>query len=340
MPDKYRLAGYDETYDFHTIAYDVIWVEQRKSLLFICPKLLNLERIFKSASITAYGVSLSRHRIRRYRRHDEVWIKCDRRPEGIKLTFNEFILNVNVSPQEHVFENKNVLMTKSKDNDLVWISDWLTHHAKDQSANAALIFDNDSREYPLSDLQQTMENVDGIEVAHAIASNFPFGSWKARKLLHRSMFYQAAMLAITRYRFLHCARAVLPIDIDELVCGANVFDAAVNTRFGYVTVGCSWRYSKLANDQIPLHRDHIWRQEPDAPCKEKYCLSPGRWFTDTTWDIHGLHRYAFNRVMKIADAHILHCEHVSNGWKRNRRADDGKTLVLDQKSKFDLRHLR
>lgn len=340
VPAQYRLEGYDETYDFRTIAYDVIWIERQKALLLICPKLLNLEGLVKAARITACGQVLPRPRIKRYRRHDEVWIPLAEYPSEISFEADGLTLQVKISRQSHEFDGKNVMMTKSKDNTLVWIQDWLRHHVSAQGANAALIFDNGSTQYPLSHLQQAMENVPGLEAAHAIASDFPFGSWKASKLMHRSMFYQAGMLAIARHRFLHAARAVLPIDVDEMVTGANVFDAALRSRLGYVTIPGVWRYSKLTDDQTPLHADHVWRRDPDAACKEKYCVIPGRWFTDTVWDIHGLRRYAFNRMVLRDDVRFLHCEHISNGWKRKRDAAAGALLMRDAQSEAAIGGLR
>lgn len=339
VPKKYRLEGYDDTYDFHTIAYDVVWMEQRKALLFVCPKLLNLETVFKASKIFADTSALPKPKIKRYRRHDEVWIKCPLKPSEVTLKFENLVLGVKPSSQNHEFDGKNVIMTKSKNNELVWISDWLSHHVHVQSATAALIFDNGSDTYSVTDLQRTMNATTGLDIAVAVASDFAFGSWKATKLLHRSMFYQAGMLSVTRHRFLHSARAVLPIDIDEMVCGANVFDAARFSRIGYVTIPCAWRYSKLDDARRPSHQDHIWRCEPDASCKEKYCLTPGRWFTDTVWDIHGLRRYAFNAISKLNDARIHHCEHISNGWKRKRDAQQGKYLIVDAQTQRDFEHL-
>lgn len=336
VPEKYRLDGYDETYDFHTIAYDVIWMERQKALLLVCPKLLNLEELIKSAKITASGHVLKKSRIKRYRRHDEVWISISTRPDDILLEIDTLTLRANVSSQENVFNGKNVLMTKSKDNDLIWIKDWLSHHCEHQNANAALIFDNGSQNYPLAELEQAMGSAHGLDAHAAIASDFPFGSWKASKLIHRSMFYQAGMLSLTRHRFLHSARAVLPIDVDELVTGANVFDAAVKSRLGYITIPGLWRYSQLPLDQTPRHRDHIWRRDPDAVSKEKYCLVPGRRFTDTVWDIHGLRRYMFNKIALRNDTLFLHCEHISNGWKRKRDAGAGETLVRDEQTETTL----
>lgn len=339
VPEKYRLEGYDATYDFRTIAYDAIWMEAQKAVLLICPKLLSLEPLLKLSHITLSGAEAKGLRINRYRRHDEVWIRCSARPEALTLSKDMLKLNTKISDQAHGFAGKNVLMTKSKDNALPWVSDWLRHHQMQQGANAALIFDNGSRDYPLADLQHCMDDVEGLEHAAAVASDFPFGSWKATKLLHRSMFYQAGMLALARHRFLHNARAVLPIDIDELVCGANVFDAAYAARLGYVTIPGVWRYSRLPDDQMPRHADHIWRKEPDAVSKEKYCLAPGRAFTDTVWDIHGIRRYAFNKLAMMKNARFLHCEHISNGWKRKRNAEQGTELMRDPQSEQDLAHL-
>ncbi|WP_293452366.1 hypothetical protein [Planktotalea sp.] len=340
VPAKYRLDGYDDTYDFHTLAYDVIWMERQKALLFVCPKLLNLADVFKTAIITASGQKLKKPRIKQYRRHDEVWLDCKTRPTEVTLEARNLSISVNVSEQAHEFDGKNVLITKSKNKALVWIADWVAHHTTQQSANAALVFDNGSTDYALSDVQQTLQSFDALDVAVAIASDFPFGSWKATKLLHRSMFYQAGMLSLARHRFLHSARAVLATDIDELVCGEDVFDAAVQSRLGYVKIPGFWRYSKLPEGQMPLHGDHVWRRDPDATCKEKYCLTPGRWFTETVWDIHGLHRYAFNGLLKLKNTRILHCEHVYNGWKHRRGTEQDAPLVLEKQSKADLEYLR
>ena len=340
VPAKYRLDGYDETYDFRTIAYDTVWMERQKSILLVCPKLLNLESLLKSSKITASGNEVKISRIKHYRRHDEVWIACAARPRDLEIRTKHFALSAKIGSQVNIFDGKNVLVTKSKNNDLNWVSDWIKYHVESQGATAALIFDNGSDAYSFPELQQTMETVEGLETALAVASDFPFGSWKSSKLIHRSMFYQAGMLSIARHRFLHSARAALPIDVDELVTGASVFDAAVASRFGYVTMPGVWRYSQLPEDQTPHHSDHIWRREPDVASKEKYCLAPSRWFTDTVWDIHGLHRYVFNNMAMMRDARFLHCEHISTGWKRKRDAQAGETLVRDAQTEAELAPLR
>lgn len=339
VPDAYRLDGYDDTYDFRTLAYDVIWIAWKKAVLLICPKLLNLETLLTTSKIYISGQEVQKIRIKRYRRHDEVWISCVSAPSDISIETETFILESKISLECSDFDGKNVLMTKSKNNDLGWVSDWLKHHVTAQGANAALIFDNGSDAYPLSKIQQSVQTVDGLSIAQVIASDFPFGSWKASKLIHRSMFYQAGMLSIARHRFLHSARAVLPIDIDELVTGQNVFDAAVRSKTGYVTMPGVWRYSRLPEDQMPRHADHVWRRDPDAGSKEKYCLAPSRWFTDAVWDIHGLHRYAFNKWAMMKDARFLHCEHISTGWKRKRDAEAGHQLLRDTQTATDLKTL-
>lgn len=337
VPGKYRLDGYDADYDFTTLAYDVVWMPRTKAILLICPKLLNLETILKEAQITGDGDALGRLRIKRYRRHDEVWIACPRAPHEIVIRHNGLELAAKVSPQETLFDGKNVLMTKSRDNALAWLGDWARHHRHAQGADAVLLFDNGSTAYDLSDVRAAIGEKAGIGTASAIASDFPFGSWKATKLLHRSMFYQAGMLNLARHRFLAKARAVLPIDVDELICGASAFDAATQSRLGYVTIPGVWRYSNLPDDQTPHHADHIWRKTPDAWSKEKYALAPGRWFTNTVWDIHGLHRYALNKRVLMQDARMLHCEHISTGWKRKRNADKGHDLTLDHAAKADIK---
>lgn len=328
VPAKYRLPDYDEKYDFHTLAYDVVWMPQRSAVLLVCPRLLNLAAVLRQGTITLDGQTV-RPRIQSFRRHDEVWLSCKTAPARIEIVWKDLTLSGEISRQSDDFKGQNVLMTKSKDNALEWLTDWARHHRLDQGATAALVFDNGSTAYDLKDAQTALGPAAGLATAKVIASDFPFGSWRATKLIHRSMFYQAGMLNLARHRFLHNARAVLPIDVDEMVTGASAFDAAHTARLGYVTIPSVWRYSKLPEGQMPLHSDHIWRREPDAWCKEKYCLAPARAFTNTVWDIHGIRKYAFNRWTQMHGAKMLHCEHISTGWKRKRDAEQGETLVRD-----------
>ena len=89
-------------------------MEQRKALLFVCPKLLNLETVFKASKIFADTSALPKPKIKRYRRHDEVWVKCPLKPSEVTLKFENLILGVKPSSQNHEFDGKNVIMTKSK----------------------------------------------------------------------------------------------------------------------------------------------------------------------------------------------------------------------------------
>lgn len=336
VPKAYRLAGYDDGYDFLTLAYDVVWMPAQRAVLMVCPKLLNLEAVLKSGRVQADGAALPRPRIKRYRRHDEVWFACAHRPSEIVVRSEGIEITAQVSQQESLFDGRNVLMTKSKDNDLRWLTDWGVHHARAQSADAVLLFDNGSSSYELNAVQDAIGAKAGIASAAAIASDFPFGSWKATKLIHRSMFYQAGMLNLARHRFLARARAVLPIDIDELICGASTFDAACASRLGYVTIPGVWRYSNLPEGQMPTHSDHMWRRDPDAWSKEKYCVVPGRLATRGAWDIHGLHRYVLNKRVMMTGARMLHCEHISTGWKRIRDADKGEALIEDPRTQAEI----
>ena len=118
-------------------------------------------------------------------------------------------------------------------------------YSKFHAANAFLIFDNGSGRYSFQDLLNSIELPKNVDILGVVNWPFKFGPQAVDHPYWDSDFCQYGALETARRRFLAKSRAVLSVDIDELVINEldseTIFDATANvdaeslsfTGFGY-----------------------------------------------------------------------------------------------------------
>ena len=142
-PESKRPPDYDQKFDFRTLAYDVFLDDETGLVQLYCPKLYNLEGVFKKTRLEADGHPAEVQAIRRLKRHDVVSIQAPAEAESLSILAKDWQVSVPIQKQElGPFEGKNCLLTLSKDNALPWIQDWAAYHVKEHGAQALLLFDN------------------------------------------------------------------------------------------------------------------------------------------------------------------------------------------------------
>lgn len=319
VPQDERGAQFDAGYDFRTLFYDAIWSPGAGRVALIAPKLLNFERLIRSAEFRFDGRAVRPGRILRHRRHDVVLLPAPTAPARLTIACDDWAASVDPPPAEaEVFAGRNVLMTLSRDNSLRWIRDWAAYHVREHGADAVLFYDNGSRAYGVDDLLDTLAGVEGLAAVRVVSVAAPFGAIPARGSRSRALFLQTALWNIGRLRFLRDARAVLPCDVDELVTrrgGRSVFDAAAASWGGFVKFRGAWRTHRLGPDIEPLHRDHVFLPEGGSGCPPKYCVAPTGWLRGRSWNTHGLDRLPFSRLFGTDEFGYLHCHGITTHWK-------------------------
>ncbi|WP_420863322.1 hypothetical protein [Algirhabdus cladophorae] len=323
--------GFENRYDFNTLFYDVVYVPSRSSVVLHCPKLLNFKSILRGATLTGDGKKLGRPRIRLLRRCDEVWIKVAGPISRLQIEGSEISVGLSVNSNLPDFADRRVMVTRSKDNPLDWIEAWVRFHIKHQGVDAILFIDNGSTAYTPEALHKCLSNIDGLESIGVVPAPFRYGGSNTGKLKHLTKFFQSSFLNLVKDRFLAQAAGVLWHDVDELIVSQSgtVFDEAAASKLGYITIPGFWRYAGAVEGRIPNHADHIYRKDPEATCKEKYCLIPNRWAARGTWDVHGIRRYMFNGLVKSSNSRFLHCANLSNSWKRDRSIKSVAAMQID-----------
>ncbi len=236
-PPEHRHPGYEEQFDHLTVLYDCFTAPDGR-LVCIGPPLLNLRQAVVPAIERAFRKSFfSWCDVRNRDRHMQMWLK-PRTPAGAIEggLFEQRPLAIQPSHCE-LFRGRRVLMTKSKDNELIWIRDWVLFHAMNHGCDAVLFYDNNSTKYGAAQVHQAISSVPGIEVAVVVSWPFKYGPNAGPSGIWDSDFAQYAVLEHARHRFLAKADAVISADVDELVVtagGQSVYDLAGRSCNGYL----------------------------------------------------------------------------------------------------------
>jgi hypothetical protein len=322
-PESKRPPDYDEKFDFHTLCYDVFLDERTGLINLVCPRLYNLERVLREARIEADGHPVGIHRIQRHRRTDVVSLLGSPAPALLSIAGRRWEVSVPIQSRETAaFEGKNCLLTLSKNNDLIWIQDWARYHVKEHGAQAVLFFDNGSTAYGPEDIEASLAAVEGLEVLAVVSAPFPHGALGRRSFWEPpSKFLQAGILNLGHWRFLAAARAVLSVDIDELVWsadGSSIFDEAAASPLGYVTISGSWVFPAADRVGPYRHRHHSFFDPRGREQREKWCVVPDGALESHIWDVHRVRGVWKKHLTRSTRCRYWHFSHVSTDWKENR----------------------
>ncbi|PYK98459.1 MAG: hypothetical protein DME32_14190 [Verrucomicrobia bacterium] len=265
-PLSLRPEAYEREFDYLTVFYDSFRSGDGKFIVFVGPSLLNLAQPVLPGLVRAFEVGRAADAvIRRFPLVDQLWLRTSQEsavmPQGV---FQETSLRVQPN-LSHLYCDKKVLLTKSRDNELVWIKDWVYFHAAHHGTNSVLLYDNASTKCTSAEIQRAIASIRGIETALVIDWPFKFGpqgdTGQGDSEVWDSDFSQRAILEHARYRFLASAHSVICGDVDELVVtqtGVSLHELAArslessraNTKWTAVPKRCpphaQWRVHKIA----------------------------------------------------------------------------------------------
>jgi hypothetical protein len=320
-PPHLREPDYDEHFDHTTVLYDAFRSVNDRWVVCIGPPLANLENHVLPALKSIFGVDAKRDiRVRSLYHHVQIWIRsagavADPEP-GL---FSQRQLGVQANGQ-NLFNGKRVLVTMSRNNRLTWIRDWARFHAANHGCDAILFYDNASDAYSLTEVEDALTSVPGIETAVVIDWPFKYGpvghAWD-------SDFSQYASLEHARYRFLAGARAVMNIDIDELVTtddGSSIFDLVEQSETGYlqfqgysVENATEWR----GDPALRRHKHFFMVKQPPAPALRKWIVAPSRCSMRSRWVVHHVTGMQPD-VLRSGIARYGHFEAITDNWRFER----------------------
>ena len=320
-PEAARDAEYHDRYDRRTVFYDAVRTGTGERVVLTAPPFWNLWPMVR-AGLRRDGQPLRRVTRQRHEKSEQLVLSLPR-DSRLSLWIGDTDHPIAPRPSEAAaFAGLNVLATVAKDEPFDWIADWFAYHRSAHGAEAAVIVDNGSTAYAAADLAAHLAGLPGMAAALVYSAPFPYGPTGGRVKGERNpLFFQTAMLDLMRRDALAEARAVLGIDIDELVwsrSGRSVFDAAARFRHGMVKIHGEWVYPAPADPLPAPQRRHVFRAVPPRKTAQKWCAVPSGLLSRFGWSPHHVGGDLVKLVPRSEDFRLLHCRGTSRGWKSGR----------------------
>jgi hypothetical protein len=321
---EHRQPDYDGNFDFFTVLYDCFLSHDGSRIVCIGPPLLNLERRAAGAIERAFRKPFfSWGDRRRLDRNGQIWLK----PSVAEAVFEKapFVQRA-LKAQPNLcamFRGKRVLLTKSKNNDLQWICDWVRFHVANHGCNAVLFYDNGSTEYGITELIETISSVPHLDALQVVSWPYIFGPQSGPGGIWDSDFGQYGVLEHAHHRFLAQADAVLNADVDELVVtksGTSIFDLVHRSRTGllnYAGVMIDNVTSEEIGSGMGRHAQFIYRKRELEPATRKWCVVPSRCPERSQWCVHSVADMAVDEETSSEVTH-RHFRAIRTGWKYPR----------------------
>ena len=328
LAEKYHTDGYLEALDRETLWYDAVW--RAGVLHLVCPPLGKWRKAMRNGRFRGDGAPLNVKRLRRYKRHEVLELDAQRCPARVSVYLDEWRGESAVSAADlHWCAGQNTMFYVSRNNDLRWLVDHARYHRDLHGAEALIVLDNASDAYGTDEIEAALAPL-GLQVL-VISAPFKYGPMGKPPYRRLEKFMQTALFNVLRLRFLGTARAILSCDVDEMVLteGRSVFDAAVESRLGFVQIKGQWHAPAPGSEGPYVHADHLWVKEPPNLCPPKWCLRPNGPLRGWSWDIHGIERLPILHARTLPDMRFAHCRAVSTGWKKANRLRTQADVVKD-----------
>jgi hypothetical protein len=325
-----RHSSYDDTYDFDTLFYDAYFDSSASQVVLVSPPLLNFKRLIEDTEFFLDEHAAQISSVVDISRGSLIFIDAEVHPPQ-RLSFQHPRFGGEVQINNtclDAFAGKNAVYAISKNNRLDWLVDWLTYYANAHDANALVLYDNASTDYSIDELIQATTSVRGIDTVAIGRANFPFGPRGTSNTDYKSLFLQRTMAEIGRRRLLLKSRAVLNVDIDELMyshSGQSIFDATVASREGYVRANAAWVYTDSTEIKGPpsfsAHRYVSGSGRPKS--NRKFCVDPQGPLFGKQWLTH----FIKSRRDPVDPNFVMwHFSEISTGWKYDRSGLGGPDL--------------
>lgn len=322
-PTELRQVDYIDKFDYTTIFYDVF--QTNESIVFSGPPLRNNQEVFNRASVhSPTGEKLESKFGHVDRTQSSTAVSKDSIPY-VKIKFgpNESIVPVG-GDLTHLLKGRNVLLTKSKDNDIAWIYDWTKFYVANHGIDSVVIYDNGSVSYGPEELQAELKSISGLKNIIIVSWPFKFGpqggNWGGvANAPWDSDYCEYGILQHARHRFLKDAAYVAHFDIDELLVmngGRSVIDVLREYDLPGVSMSGRWIDSVTDGESEKFSfRDYKYHDRRSKVTTKKWVIRPSEVAQSKQWKTHYIQDVALAEIPGLAHRHFVG---ITSNWKYKR----------------------
>ena len=198
---------HDEMFDWDTLFNDALRIDENRVLL-IGPPLYELKSHvnfvegntpLKTDFVDRINVGLT-----------VVHTSADR----FTLSHPKESIEITVNQRSTEFLGMGCMSTMQKNEPMHWIADWIQYHNKVHGVRGFIIYDNNSDNYTVEELQAHLESLPLDIVVKVVPWNVPFGPHTPR---WDSNFSQFTQLEHWKFKYAWCSDFAINQDIDELL---------------------------------------------------------------------------------------------------------------------------
>jgi hypothetical protein len=339
-PHRARPDAFTAAFDARTLFYDCFRHADGARILLVGPPPLNLRPALKQATLRARpsGAPL---KARFFASLSTMVTELRGAPAdttAIEIAMGGEIFVLAVQPNgSAALSGRKLLFSVNKDNELGWIREWATFHARVHGTDAVLVFDNGSTRYGTDEIAAVLAEVPGLAQVGVASWPHSFGPIDpaVRANPYWARFLQIATMSVVLRRYGAAAYGLLDCDIDELAgtrSGRSIYDLARASRGGLVAfrgiwieaVGAGPRHRdftrRLADAEAATSRPRKWALDPSRAWVRRLCVHP-------YW--HWIAGRPFWAKTMPEDALYWHFRAINTNWKQARTRPPVPTAELE-----------
>lgn len=242
---------YDEIFDFDTLFADAVQLGDGRVLL-IGPPLYELRKHLKFSD----GIRSLPHEILSLDKVDIVLVETS----ASKIWCTD--LEIEVEHISNDFDGVGCITTMQKNEPIHWIKDWIEYYNKEHGVKGFCIYDNNSTDYTVEELQAALDDNDLDVIVKVVNWNMPKGpntpAWD-------SDFSRYVMFEHFKYKYAWCARYALNHDVDELLMmKEGTLDGLVNDLYANRVAGLIY-----GNRNIEPYNERLDVAASELPIEER-----------------------------------------------------------------------
>jgi hypothetical protein len=331
-PLELQGERFTANFDNDTLFYDC-FRQSATQVMIIAPALFNLRELLDNSTFYV-GNTPVKAKIEAFKLVTRIKISVPATVREITLkgAIGDYTLPIRENYQDE-FAGLRVITTVQKDNDLIWIEDWVKFYRDVHGAEAVLIYDNGSTRYSLDVLEERLAAIEGLKRVKIVSWDFIYGpgpppAMPSSKKYWDSNFCQAAALEHARHCFLQKAKCVNFTDIDELIVSKNqksIFEVTENSFLGLTMTAGRWVVAVDKREGTPRHHDFntLLKVKPSRKykviphdansCKTKWTIVPHKLPQFVCLDVHKILNYPPSRIPS-REFTFRHFRNINLSW--------------------------